>query len=175
MGQLLNLGFKNVCNNGNLGVSPNVEIAEIINLVSNSEVSIPFYNINNGFAGVFNRTFQAPVGVILNKNIFGGAGQMIDLTFVNTLKDNDIFVLDIKSTGGGGSVIGDQTLNINISDTEGNTTTESYCYRFNQSRSEEFKKRIIFTVGDLKKTNTLNLSSTNNTDNISISLNIISI
>jgi hypothetical protein len=105
MGQLLNQGFKNVCNNGNLGNTPNLTPAEIYNLITGNK-HLPQYQLQPTlYAGTFVNSFALTASPSGSKIIFGGVGQMFDTTFLNNLPSKTIFKFKIfvNSSGAGPS------------------------------------------------------------------------
>jgi hypothetical protein len=101
MGQLLNLGFKNVCNNGNLGNTPNLTPAEIYNLIKNFDLT-QYELLYSTYPGTFTGTFY---NASLNgtKVIYNGAGEMINTTFLNSIPQNSIIRIRIETRALSGS------------------------------------------------------------------------
>jgi hypothetical protein len=150
MGQLLNLGFKNVCNNGNLGNTPNLTPAEIYNLIYTNRV-LPQYVLNDLlYAGTLIKSFQLTVtGVGATKYIYGAAGEMINVAFLNAIPDNCVFYIRV-SLNKAGSIGGNSSLSCILVDPVGGEFTAINIGRTLQSGFEsEIINEFVISKKDL--------------------------
>jgi len=151
MGQLLNLGFKNVCNNGNLGNTPNLTPAEIYDLILKSQL-FQYELLYSTYAGTFTGMFYNG-GLNGQKIIKGGAGEMIDAAFLNAIPDNSIIKINIQTRSLSGSAsVGSSFLQKTIGGTD---YQDLYTWQVSSIQGTWTNITLIITANELKQIDTL--------------------
>ena len=175
MGQLLNLGFKNVCNNGNLGNTPNLTPAEIYDLIL-KQGGLPQYEIRySSYAGTFVQSQAFAVGNVFNRNIFSstGAATMFDSIYLNNLPEDSIISIKLIRGVSNATII-NSTLNLQKNLIDNN----SFDNFWNSTNNNSFDnvKIYIFSKNDLKEfTNIIYSHNSPGNSYLSITINIYSI